>query len=113
MLKESEHAIPYIRLGDTIELDFGNHTPTTCEITDYLLGVDGTLKYRNTITDVDIEILNGRGSFVLDENWAVSLSSQFRDYETGATLRGFKIICNWKDRTQEYALVARTDAFKR
>lgn len=113
ILQESDRTIPYVKLGETIRLNFGDQAPQSFELSDYLLGEEGTLKYRKAIRNIEMDIHDGIGDLVLDENGFAALSSNSKDYEPGATLRGFRMICNWKDHTQEYAFVIRTDAFKR
>lgn len=51
----------------------------------------------------------GTAAFTLDENFLVYASSASEDYEPGAIIRGFRLVCTWGDNTQEVAFVIRTD----
>lgn len=56
-----------------------------------------------------VEFDQGAATFTLDENFLVYASSDSEDYEPGAALRGFRLICTWGDKTPEVTFVIRTD----
>lgn len=49
-------------------------------------------------------------SFKLEPNIATLLSSNSNDYEKGATLKGYRMIGEWKDGESEYLFVIKSDA---
>lgn len=113
IIKDTNLTIPYVKLGETIQIDFKNEVTSTYQLKDYILREDGTPKYEKpTIVTTDIEFNKGVGTFVLSENIWVYLSSNFADYEPGKTIRGFLLVCNNKDNEKEYAFIIRTDPTK-
>lgn len=112
IMGDAGHSIPYAPLGETIQVYFGTTAPEFYELTEHLLKKDGTLKYKeNRLQITDLKFNNGTGSFVLSPNLMAYLSSNSRDYEKGAVIRGFRLICKWgDDARQEYAFVIKTDA---
>jgi hypothetical protein len=112
-MSKVDAAVPYVELGETIHIEMKDKKSNAYELLDYILKEDGTLKYKPLPTNTKtIEFDKGKGSFVLNENIWTSLSSQFNDYEPGATIRGFRLI-NKEDKTKEYTFIVRTDANKR
>ena len=59
---------------------------------------------------IPIEFKNGKGSFVLVSNPAALLSSASSDYEPGAIIRGFRLICEWGENECESVFIIRSDA---
>lgn len=113
IMNDPSITIPYVTLGETIQIEFNETAPTTYELVETLLSDDGTLKYKaETIENIQLTLANGKGSFVLDENVWAHLSSNSEDYEPGATIRGFRLIAQFTDRVQEYTFIIRTDATK-
>lgn len=113
ILKDEDVELPYIPLGEKIQFEFKDEAAQSYELTDYVLNEDGKLKYKQTINQkIDMAMIDGTGTFILQENLMTMLSSQSQDYEPGATLRGFRLICKGDNGTKEYAFVIRTDALK-
>lgn len=109
IMKEKDITIPYIKLGETIQINTGNEDNNTYQLKDYILNEDGTLKYeKKTIKSTEIKFDKGVGSFVLNENLWANLSSNSADYEPGKSIRGFHLM--YKDKKEEYAFIVRTDA---
>ncbi|MOA54166.1 hypothetical protein D3C78_1777370 [compost metagenome] len=80
-------------------------------MTDYILKDNGTLKYKKeTAEPVNVEWADKTATFKLDSNMAAFLSSDSKDYESGATIRGFRLTGEWLDQTKEITFVVRTDA---
>lgn len=105
--------IPYVKLGEKIEIIFRDKTPSKYELKDYILRENGTLKYNDpTIQPIPIKFNKNTASFILEPNLFVYLSSNSKDYEPGSTIRGFRLICNWANKKQEYAFIIKTDANK-
>jgi len=102
--------LPYINLGETISIEFDGKAPDSAVLTDHILNADGAEKYNITPETVDIKWNKDKCSFVLDRNWATSLSSNSADYEPGATIRGFRLICKWGENKCEYTFIIRSDA---
>ena len=111
MNADSEIEIPYIQLGENIEIDFKGKSPEKYELRDYVLKDSGSLKYSDRVTGiVPIDFENETASITLKANMAAMLSSHSKDYEKGATIRGFQLICSWADNRCEYMFVIRSDA---
>jgi hypothetical protein len=110
MSEDSDIDIPHVKIGESIDITFNDTAPDTYELKDYILNDDGSQKYADpTIQTVPIEFDGGAGSFILERNWAVGLSSDMKDYAKGATIRGFKLVCSWGDNMCEYAFIIKTD----
>lgn len=104
--------IPYVKLGETVQIKFKNNIINTCKLEDYILKEDGTLKYKKeSIKTTDINFSNGVGIFILNENLFANFSSDSKDYESGKIIRGFKLISDSIDNKQrEYVFIVKTDA---
>lgn len=103
--------IPYVKLGETVQIKFKDNLINTCKLEDYILKEDGNLKYKKeSIKTTDIIFSNGVGTFILNENLFTNFSSDSKDYEPGKTIRGFKLISHSVDNKQcEYVFVVKTD----
>lgn len=111
LMVESDVSIPYVKLGEIIEIEFSNTAPNSYKLTDYILKDNGTLKYKKeTAEPVNVEWADKTATFKLDSNMAAFLSSDSKDYESGATIRGFRLTGEWLDQTKEITFVIRTDA---
>lgn len=108
IMSENDITIPYVKLGETIQIEFNNTVTNTYQLKDYILKEDGTPKYEEkTIKTTNIKFDKGIGSFVLNENIWVNFSSNSKDYEPGKTIRGFRLIC--EDIDKEYVFIIKTD----
>ncbi|WP_339287345.1 hypothetical protein [Paenibacillus sp. FSL E2-0201] len=104
-------SIPYVKLGEIIQIEFSDTAPDSYNLTEYILRDDGTFKYKKeTATPVTVEFEDKTATFKLDSNMASFLSSDSKDYEAGATIRGFRLTGEWVDQTKEITFVVRTDA---
>lgn len=104
--------LPYIHIGEPIRIEFLNQTtePDSYELIDYVLTEEGEMRYKIPETiKPRVKFNQGTASFTLEENFLVYASSASVDYEPGAVLRGFRLVCTWGDNTQEVAFVIRTD----
>jgi hypothetical protein len=108
------NSISYFPLGTTVKLQLDNEDSVSYKLLDYVLREDGTLKFKESaIKETDGKFDKGVKSLTLDDNLAIKLSSNLKDYEQGKTVRGFKLIYNYKDQTYEYDFVIRTDASRK
>lgn len=111
MIASDNDAITYTELESIISMEF-QEEPNSYEMKEYILNKDGTLKYdSNTIRNVPIKFENRTGSFILDENLAVSFSSNLNDYELRSVFRGFIFVGTWGDVTQSYYFIIKTDPY--
>ncbi|WP_405168448.1 hypothetical protein [Paenibacillus sp. FSL H3-0286] len=110
-MKDSAASIPYVKLGETIHIDFDDKAPDTYEVKDYILDDEGRLKYDERMAKpLNIEFADRKATFKLESNLAAFLSSNSKDYEPGATIRGFHLTGKWADQTKDILFVVRTDA---
>ncbi|WP_310829201.1 hypothetical protein [Paenibacillus pedocola] len=111
ILEDSKVSIPYVKLGESVQIQLEKGAPAVYELSDVLLSENGGYKYRMPEDKpIVMEFSSGSGSFVLKENMAAFLSSNTKDYEPGATIRGFKLTKQGGGEKQEYYFVLRTDA---
>ncbi|AIQ53522.1 hypothetical protein [Paenibacillus sp. FSL R7-0331] len=112
LMEQIEEAdIPYIRLGETVEIHLGEENRAHYELTDVILLPDGSYKYKMPDNGPEtVMISEGSGSFELGMNPAAFLSSNTADYEPGATVRGFRLSGLSGGAQQEIFFVLRTDA---
>lgn len=103
--------LQYFALGEEITIEFLGGKPDSYTLTEHLLTNGAVYKY--SIRE-DREIKpeeNAAGlSFKLSFNPASMLSSQLEDYEKGASLRGFRLRCEWGENSGEYAFLLRSDS---
>ncbi|WP_334072557.1 MULTISPECIES: hypothetical protein [Paenibacillus] len=113
ILENKAANLPYVKLGETIQVKFLDQTvePDSYELIDYVLTEEGRMKYEKTEPlKPEVEFDKGTASFILKENMQAYASSNSKDYEHGAVLRGFRLLCKWNNGTREVAFVIRTDA---
>lgn len=103
--------IPYIQLGESIEVHLAEEDDADYELTDVVLLPDGSYKYKMPDNGPQTVLISGgSGSFELGINPAAFLSSSTSDYEPGATLRGFRLSGMSGGELQDIYFVLRTDA---
>ena len=111
MKKDSGIEVTYIKLGETIQIQFIGTAPDKLQLEDCILKEDGMPKYtEKEVNEIPVKLTNGKLTFKLDAHMAAMLSSNSKDYEPGNTIRGFRLICNWDNNECEYGFVIRTDA---
>ena len=110
IIKNTDLVIPYVKLGQEIKININGATPDTYELYDYILNDSGKLKYEKQTNKISINFIDGQATFILNSNLWANLSSNIEDYEHGKTIRGFKLICSWANKKQEFAFIIRTDA---
>lgn len=107
-------SISYFPLGTNVKLELDNEDSVSYQLLDCVLKEDGTLKFqKSTIKETDRKFDKGIDSFTFDENLAVNLSSISKNFQQGKTIRGFKLIYNWKEQMYEYDFVIRTDSSRK
>jgi hypothetical protein len=102
----------YLKNKEFITIKFDGKSPDTVKLTEHIIKADGTPKYttENEGTVIDITFKNGKGSFIIQPNYATALSSNSNDYLPGNTIKGYRLLCNWGTDECEYAFVIRGDA---
>ncbi|MCI3926840.1 hypothetical protein MO973_42385 [Paenibacillus sp. TRM 82003] len=111
IVKESEGRFPYVALGEQIAIHRNEASNDTCELTDYILNKDGSVKYpKAVVASGSVAFVKGDGAFELRPSMTAHLSSDSKDYEPGAVIRGFKLACRSENRIREYDFILRTDA---
>lgn len=101
----------YVQLGKTISIEFKDNPPDKFTVYDQLLDEKGENKYSDKVTEtVSLSWKDGKYWFDLKPHVTSALSSNFQDYDTGNTIRGFRIVSNWGENECEYAFIIRTDA---
>ncbi len=113
MKEDSDIEVPYINLGEIIQIESMGKVPDTIELKDYILNEKGEIKYTaKEVIEMPIQFTDGKGNYKLNPHEAALLSSNSKDYEPGKTIRGFKLTCSWGDKYQcEYAFIVRTDPY--
>ena len=102
--------LPYVKLNTELHIEFKGTTPDSVKLEDHILNADGNMKYKE-IQTIPIEFKNDKGSFILVSNPAALLSSDSSDYEPGASIRGFRLICKWDENECEYAFIIRSNRY--
>lgn len=111
MQGKSKTDLPYIKLNQEFQIAFNGTAPDSVKLEDYILQPNGNARYsEREVQTIPIELKNGQGSFVLNANPAAFLSSASSDYEPGASIRGFRLTCQWGKNECEYAFIIRSDA---
>ncbi|MEF2248378.1 hypothetical protein [Paenibacillus sp. IITD108] len=110
-IKTNQSKIPYIQLGEEIQLKLQHDPPVSYTLFDDILNENGTRKYSHLSTQEVIFHFEDRiGTFLLTPNAASYLSSDSQNYSPGKTIRGFTLVCYWDNQTVEYSFIVRTDA---
>ncbi|MCL2121282.1 MAG: M56 family metallopeptidase [Clostridiales bacterium] len=108
----NKEQIPYVELGSTISMNFGNARPSSISVIEVIANADGSRKYAEQ-TDKTLEIeLSGSNlaTFRIEKNIGDMLSSNSDDYLSGNAWRWYRIFCNDDGRSvTEYGLWLRTD----
>lgn len=104
--------IKYIKIGEEIKIKFDKPFPDELILKDYILNEDGSKKYKNLkVEDLGFELVDGDVSFILEANDSAIFSSNSKDYEDGAVIRGFEIILTYDNGNEcEYGFIIKTDA---
>ena len=104
--------IPYVELGSTVSIDFGNARPAHIAVIEVIANADGSRKYaEQTDRALDVDLSGSNlATFNIEKNNGDMLSSDFDDYLPGNAWRWYRINCNNDGRSvTEYSLWVRTD----
>lgn len=103
--------IPYIAIGDPIQVQIRGEMPDSVAMEDYVLDKDGLPRFTfREISGVSLAFQDGKAAFSLPIHPASTLDSEFTDYQKpGGCIRGLKLICKWGDTEKHYTCVLRTD----
>jgi hypothetical protein len=108
---KEEKEILYLPLGSKIKVEFETNPPFDVKLQDRIMKEDGSEKYNKATNDMNFEYKDGNVSATMDFNPVAMLSSDMKDYEKGAVLRGFIISAKWDKETEcEYGFAVYTDA---
>ena len=110
--KFSTAEIPYIKLDEKVQIDFGKNPPDKVKITDSLINKFGDLALAEkvAVTSITPHISGSRYIFDIKKTMASRLNSNSDSYQPGNTWHGYRIICSWGYNECEYAFIIRTDA---
>lgn len=111
MKGDSKNKLPYIKQGEKIQIVFKGKMPDTVSLKEYILTEDGNVKYTDKeVKEIPITFEDKKGEFDVLLNFAAFLSSNSKDYEPGALIRGYRLVCSWGENECEYGFIIRTDA---
>lgn len=104
--------LEYVKNGETITILVDGNVPDSVTLTEYILKDDGTKKYNieGMSYDISFGVSNQMGTLTLVPNYTAGLSSLGADYDPGATIRGFQLVCLWGENECEYSFIIRSDA---
>ncbi len=90
----------YVPMGERIVMEFPGKAPDAVKLQDYVMDRDGNVRLADgEVNAVDIQLLGNKVEFDLTKN-----------YEPGASIRGFRLTCSWGKDECEYAFMLRTGA---
>lgn len=103
--------IPFVEIGEIVEIKFENNPPEQIKLYDILLNEDGHQIYDDKmIIDIPVELKNGKTSFEINNHIASSLSSYYDPNKV--EFRGFRLIASWGDNECEYGFIIKTGEIK-
>ncbi|MCA0386031.1 MAG: hypothetical protein LCH34_10580 [Firmicutes bacterium] len=86
--EEGWEAIPYVQIGEEVDITFDNFEATDVQITDVILTKEGRLKYgEQSDMTYGLKAVDGKLRYGLPSNPAVHLSSNLNDYAPGHVIR--------------------------
>lgn len=111
-IMKAKKDIPYIKQEKEIQIEFLGLMPDSTKLEDFVLDSNGNKKYNETVKPktIPIKFSNKKGKFIISQNYASMFSSNSKDYEPGASIRGFRLNCKWGEDECEYAFIIRSDA---
>ncbi len=102
---------PYAFIGDPIQIQFRDEVPESVMLLDDVINKEGRIKFNGDVTEtIPLNIQDGKATFLLPWNVISVASSNSKDYEPGATIRGFRLICRYGYEEHCYITVLRSDA---
>ena len=101
--------IPYLKIGDTIKVEFLEGTPTSVKLFDEVMKSTGVPQYNpETANIIDLPLKGDFAEIVVTEHFAVSLSSHTDDYEDGNVYRGYTLVYDIEGTEQTVYFMIRT-----
>ena len=102
----------HLENGEDITVEFDGAVPDAIKLTEHIIRPDGSPKYttEHEGTVIDAALKKGKATFTIEKNYVTALSSYSGDYAPGATLKGYRLLCNWGSDQCEYTFVIRGDA---
>ena len=104
---------PVVPLNSIISITFEGMQPDSVSLNDRVINTDGSQRFGQepeVVTLIKCEC-DGSYNFALPINPAASASSNSRDYEPGAVIRGFTLTAANDAATVSYAFALHTDAY--
>lgn len=112
MVSKSLEDLVYIKNKETVLVEFNGKNPDTISMTEHILNENGSPKFatetKGKIIDVTLE--KSKASFKIGSNFATSLSSNGNDFNPGAIIKGYRLVCDWGESESKYFFVIRGDA---
>lgn len=112
MDKVDKDDLVYVPDKKEISIKFNEEIPKDIHLLEYIIDENGNYKYSTDEVEKSIDVsMNGdKASFKLEPNMATLFSSDSTDYDKGAVIKGYRMVCEWKDRKSEYLFVIKSDA---
>lgn len=108
--QEASKNIQYLKVGETVTLDFGDNEPDTISLKDSVLNKSGDYQFSSRETlKVSLKIEDGKYNFRINKHMASALSSFYE--ENKKDYRGFSLTAAWGEEEYRYAFVLQTDAY--
>lgn len=103
--------LEYIKNYESILITFNAKKPKSINLTEHILNEKGEPKFATERTGkvLDTKWDENKVSFHVEPNLATSLSSNGRDYNPGATIKGYHLVCDWGEGDFDYYFIIRGD----
>lgn len=104
--------LAYIKNNENILIEFNGKTPKSIRLSEHILNEKGEPKFATEEKgkDIDIKLDKSKASFKIEPNFATSFSSAGNDYDPGATIKGYRLVCDWGESNSEHFFVIRGDS---
>ncbi len=102
----------YIKNKERVLIKFNEKSPKNIQLTEHILNKNGTPKFASEKTGkiIKTKLDKNKTSFKVEPNLATSLSSNGNDFNPGATIKGYHLVCDWGNNQSDYYFVIRGDA---
>lgn len=104
--------LDYIKNNKNILMEFNGKIPKSIRLSEHILNEKGEPKFSTEEKgkDIDIKWNKNKASFKIGPNFATSFSSAGHDYNPGATIKGYRLVCDWGESNSEHFFVIRGDS---
>ncbi|MCR5628962.1 hypothetical protein [Eubacterium sp.] len=104
--------LKYVKNGEKIELDFGSSDIDEIKVSEHILGEQGGYKYKyeDEGTEVEVKKEDSVYTYTVTPNYATMFSSNGKDYEEGAIIKGYSVEVKKGDKKKNYSFVIKGDA---